>query len=393
MRIALLTETFLPKIDGVVKSLCHLLEHLEAKGHQSLLLAPSGSPESYAGAPVRQMKALRLFFYPEFRLVSPFQDISQHLDPFKPDLIHVINPFSLGYLGVKYATRRHIPLVASYQTDLPGHANLWGFGLLSKPVEKYLFWLHQQAQLNLAPSKATLQSLKNSGYPNVKMWTRGIDGDRFNPSHYNPAMREHLSNGNTHAPLLLYVGRLSREKRVETLRPILDAIPSASLAIVGDGPQRPELEAQFAGTRTKFTGYLYNQELAQAYASSDIFVFPGANETFGNVVLEAMASGLPVVAPRAGGILDTVQDRETGFLYEPEDSAAMIYAVRRLVDSYCLSRKMGSAARQRAVTFSWEKILDDLVEDYRQIIQKHPLKPTVNDKKTRPMDTLPHFPH
>jgi glycosyltransferase involved in cell wall biosynthesis len=393
MRIALLTETFLPKIDGVVKSLCNLLDHLEVRGHQSLLLAPAGSPEIYASTPVRQMKALRLFFYPEFRLVSPFQNISQHLEPFKPDLIHVVNPFSLGYLGVRYAKRQGIPLVASYQTDLPGHANLWGLGFLSKPVEKYLLWLHQQAQLNLAPSKATQKTLQNSGYPNVKLWTRGIDGNRFNPNRYTHAMREYLSNGNTHAPLLLYVGRLSREKRVETLRPILESIPGANLAIVGDGPLRSELEARFAGTRTQFTGYLYDEDLAKAYASADIFVFPGANETFGNVVLEAMASGLPVVAPRAGGILDTVQDRETGFLFEPEDNAAMIYAIRRLVDSRYLSREMGRAARQRAITFSWEKILDNLIEDYRQVLQTPSQKSALTRRKPQPLGTQTQSPH
>ncbi len=371
MRIALLTETFLPKIDGVVKSLCHILDHLAQKGHQSLLLAPEGSPDRYAETPVCQMKALRLFFYPEFRLVSPLQNISPHLDPFKPDLIHLVNPFSLGYLGTKYARKHNIPIVASYQTDLPGHADRWGFGILSRPVEKYLFWLHQQAHLNLAPSRATQASLKARGYHNVKLWTRGIDGEKFNPGHRSPAMREFLSNGNTHAPLLLYVGRLSREKRVSMLRPILDAIPGANLAIVGDGPMRPQLEALFAGTRTKFTGYLYDQELARAYATADIFVFPGANETFGNVVLEALASGLPVVAPRAGGILDTMLDRETGFLFEPEDTAAMVYAVQRLINCHYLRRRMGLAARRRADSFSWEKILDKLVADYAQVIQEH----------------------
>ena len=368
MRIALLTETFLPKIDGVVNSLCQLLDHLNLRGHQALLLAPEGSPENYGQTPVVQMRANRLFFYPEFRLVSFGQKVAPHLDPFKPDLIHVVNPFALGSLGIEYARKHKIPLAASYQTDLPGHVELWGFKFLSKPVENYLFRLHKQAQLNLAPSSQTRRELIQKGYRNVKVWSRGVDHDRFHPRHKNARMREFLSNGNNHAPLLLYVGRLSREKRVETLRPILDAIPSAQLAIVGGGPMQPELEALFAGTRTKFTGYLYNDDLAQAYASADIFVFPGANETFGNVVLEAMASGLPVVAPRAGGILDTMVDRETGFLYEPDDIPAMIYAVQRLINSCYLSRSMSVAARQRALDFSWEVILDQLIADYRQIV-------------------------
>ncbi len=369
MRIALLTETFLPKVDGVVKSICHLLDHLEKRGHQALLLAPEGSPERYANTRVVQMKACRPYFYPEFRFVSPLQNIAPHLDAFKPNLIHAVNPFSLGKLGIVYARKNRIPLVASYQTDLPGHVRLWGFNVLEKPVENYLYRLHKQADLNLAPSHATQRELIGKGYQNVKVWTRGIDSGRFNPHHRSRSMREYLSNGNTHAPLLLYVGRLSKEKRVEMLLPIVKAIPCAQLAIVGDGPLRPELGALFAGTNTKFTGYLYDQDLAEAYASSDIFVFPGANETFGNVILEAMASGLPVVAPRAGGVLDTVIDRETGLLFEAEDNAAMVYAVQRLINSRYLCRDLGRAARQRAETFSWENILDTLLNDYQQVIQ------------------------
>lgn len=370
MRVAILTETFLPKIDGVVKSVCHLLDHLDKKGCQALLLAPEGSPESYANARVVQMSACRPFFYPEFRFVSPLQNISPHLNPFKPDLIHVVNPFSLGKLGIMYAREHHIPLVASYQTDLPGHVGLWGFKILEKPVEKYLFRLHKQADLNLAPSRATQQELIRKGYHNVKIWARGINGELYTPNRRSNRMREFLSHGNNRAPLLLYVGRISKEKRIEMLLPIVRAIPYARLAIVGDGPLRPEMEALFAGTNTHFTGYLYDQELAEAYASSDIFVFPGANETFGNVVLEAMASGLPVVAPRAGGILDTMIDRETGFLFEREDNAAMVYAVQRLIQTRYLYRNMSQAARKRAESFSWENILDDLLANYRQVVRE-----------------------
>ena len=388
MRIALLTETFLPKIDGVVKALCHLLDHLNLRGHQTLLLAPEGSPDSYGDTPIVQMQANRLFFYPEFRLVSLTQKVAPHLDPFKPDLIHVVNPFALGNLGIDYACKNNIPLVASYQTDLPGHLDLWGFKFLSKPMENYLFRLHKQAQLNLAPSHQTRRELIKKGYKNVKVWSRGVDGDRFHPRHRNSRMRDFLSNGNNRAPLLLYVGRLSREKRVETLRPVLDAIPSAHLAIVGGGPMRSDLEALFAGTNTKFTGYLYDDELARACASADIFTFPGANETFGNVILEAMASGLPVVAPRAGGILNTMIDRETGFLYEPDDIPAMIYAIQRLINSRYLSRNMAFTARQRALDFSWEAILDQLIADYHQVIRENQLVTSLKVQTARKIDSL-----
>lgn len=374
MRIALLTETFLPKFDGVVKSLCHLLDHLEDLGHESLLLAPEGSPPQYAATPIVQMKSQRLSFYPEFRLVLPIQDIAPALDTFSPELIHLVSPFSLGYLGVKYAQRKGIPLVASYQTDLPGYMKQWGVGFLSPSVEKYLYWLHEQAQLNLAPSRVTQKELIDKGYPNVKLWTRGIDTQLYNPNKYDSAMRDFLSDGDPYSPLLLYVGRLSREKRVEMLRPVMDAIPKARLVIVGDGPYRSHLEDTFNKTNTHFAGYLFGEELARAYASADIFVFTGANETFGNVVLEAMASGLPVIAPRSGGVMDMVLPYETGLLYDVDDQAGLNNSVQQLIVSRGLRKQMSSAAEQLATRFSWEEILNQLIQDYETVIDSYQSK-------------------
>jgi len=368
MRIALLTETFLPKFDGVVNSVCHLLDHLADQGHESLLLAPEGSPLQYAATPVVQMKSHRLIFYPETRLVLPAQDISPELDNFVPDLIHLISPFSLGFLGAKYARKHNVPLVASYQTDLPGYCERWGVRFLSQSVEKYLYRLHQQAQLNLAPSCVTQKELIQKGYPNVRLWTRGIDSTFFHPKNFDKTMRGFLSDGNSHAPLLLFVGRLSREKRVEMLRPVLDAIPEARLAIVGDGPFRNDLETVFKNSPARFTGYLFGEELTRAYASADIFVFTGANETFGNVVLEAMASGLPVVAPGSGGVMDMVKPYETGLLFEAEDQEGLVNAVRQLVLSRGLREQIRIAARQLALSFSWEEILNQLLVDYEETI-------------------------
>lgn len=374
MRIALLTETFLPKFDGVVKSLCHLLDHLEKLGHESILLAPEGSPPKYAATTIVPLKSQRLIFYPEFRLVLPAQDISPALDSFTPDLIHLVSPFSLGYLGVKYATNKGIPLVASYQTDLPGYFEQWGVGFLSPTVEKYLFWLHNQAQLNLAPSRVTQQELIGKGFPNVKLWTRGINTKMFNTGQFDVSMRDFLSDGHSHAPLLLYVGRLSREKRVEMLRPILDAIPEARLAIVGDGPLRGSLEEIFKNTKTTFSGYLFGEELAKAYASSDIFVFTGANETFGNVVLEALASGLPVVAPRSGGVLDMVVPDKTGLLYNVDNQDELIDCVKKLIESQKLREEMSNSAQNFSFGFSWDEILNQLMEDYQNVIDSNPPK-------------------
>lgn len=368
MRIALLTESFLPKYDGVVKALCHLLDHLAAHGHESLLLAPEGSPEKYAETPVVQMKSRHLIFYPELRLVLPAQDISPELDEFSPDLIHLVSPFSLGLLGTNYARKRDIPLVASYQTDLPGFLERWGVGFLSPSIEKYLFWLHQQAQLNLAPSRVTQKELIQKGYPNVRLWTRGIESNLFNPNRFDQSMRNFLSDGNSDSLLLLYVGRLSREKRVEMLRPVLDAIPGVRLGIVGDGPYHENLEKVFHGSSTVFAGYLFGEDLARAYASADIFVFTGANETFGNVVLEAMASGLPVVVPDSGGVMDMVKPYETGLFFQKEEQQSLVDTVQRMIISVGLREQIRLAARQMALCYSWDDILNQLLSDYEELI-------------------------
>lgn len=371
MRIAFFTETFLPKIDGIVNTLCYLLQHLAARGHASLLFAPEGGPAKYVQTPVIGLRAIPFPLYPELKLVPPHVDVNRRLAAFQPDLIHVLNPCSLGMVGLNQARILQVPVVASYHTDIPGFAVRWGLGVFREPLWAYLRWLHNQANLNLCPSRATQIELEAQGIQRTRIWSRGIDTSRFNPAQRSQAWRLHLSGGQPDAPLLLYVGRLSPEKRVDWLRPVLAALPQVRLAIVGDGPARPELERLFAETPTVFTGYLQGDELARAYAAADMFVFPAANETLGNVVLEAMASGLPVVAARAGGVLDHVVEGETGLLFEPESQQALIAAVSRLLADEKYARQLGSSGRARVQPQSWATVLDGLLADYATLIESH----------------------
>jgi glycosyltransferase involved in cell wall biosynthesis len=368
MRIAFFTETFLPKIDGIVNTLCYLLDHLAAHGHTSLLFAPEGGPLRYAHTPVVGLAGIPFPLYPELKLVPPYVDVSARLNTFKPDLIHVLNPFSLGVIGLYQARALKVPLVASYHTDIPGFAMRWGLSLLRDPLWAYLRWLHNQADLNLCPSSVTQMELEAQGIQRTKIWSRGVDTQRFNPGCRDPAWRLRLSGGQPEAPLLLYVGRLSPEKRVDWLRPVLAALPQASLAVVGDGPARPDLERLLADTNTVFTGYLQGDDLACAYAAADIFVFPAANETLGNVVLEAMAAGLPVVTARSGGVLDHVVDGETGLLFDPEDQGALVGAISQLVTNEGYARQLGSAGRTRMQDRSWAVVLDGLLADYADLV-------------------------
>lgn len=369
MRLAFFTETFLPKVDGIVNTLCYLLDHLAARGHTSLLFAPEGGPLRYANTPVIGLPGISFPLYPELKLVPPHTDLSRRLAAFQPDLIHVLNPFSLGVIGLNQARALKIPLVASYHTDITGFAVRWGLGLFREPLWAYLRWLHNQADLNLCPSRVTQTELQAQGFQHTKIWSRGVDTRRFNPGRRNSEWRWRLSGGQPEAPLLLYVGRLSPEKRVDWLRPVLAALPQVCLVIVGNGPARPELERLFDGTQTVFTGYLYSDDLACAYAAADIFVFPAANETLGNVVLEAMASGLPVVAARSGGVLDHVAEDETGLLFEPENQDTLIAAVNRLVTNPDYGQMLRGAALKRIQHRSWGTILDSLLADYATLIE------------------------
>ena len=367
MKIVLFTETFLPKIDGVVNTLCQLLRHLERRGHETVVVAPGRGPESFASARVVYQGGVGLPMYPELRMVSPFADVDTPLRDFRPDLVHVANPFLLGVAGIRWAERSGFPVIASFHTDVPGYARTYGFPALARPLWGYLRWVHDKARLNLCPSRATLAELESRGFSNLKLWTRGVDADRFSPDKASQEWRNRLTGGNPRSPLLLYVGRLAPEKRVDWLRPLLARLPGTRLAIVGGGPSRMELERLFAGTPTVFAGYLQGEELASAYASADIFAFPSASETFGNVVLEAAASGLPAVAPGAGGVVDIVRNGETGFLFEAHSLPAFCDSVGRLVHDFDMRREMSAMARSLAEGRSWEAVLDGLLEEYHRV--------------------------
>lgn len=370
MRIALFTETFLPKVDGIVNTLCHVLDYLAECGHESLLFAPEGAPAQYAKTKIVAWKGIRLPIYPELQIVPPVVDPSPWLDKFQPELVHLVNPFSLGLAGLRAARKMRIPVIASYQTDIPGFARRWGLGILAEPLLWYLRWLHNQCDLNLTPSRFTQAELRATGYRCVQVWKRGVDTEHYHPSRRSLEWRNRLTKGCPDAPLLLFVGRLAPEKRVEWLRAVLMAIPNAHLAIVGDGPLRPALERLFAGTRTTFTGYLHGDELASAYASADIFVFPSANETLGNVILEAMASGLPVVAPRSGGLLDHVTDGKTGLLFDPELESAMTSTVKLLMNRPAMASQLGEAGRRYTETITWRNTLDGLALTYARVLRR-----------------------
>ena len=370
MRIALFSEVFLPKVDGVVLTLCRLLDYLADHGHESILFAPEGGPDRYAETKVIGLRGLEIPSYPGLKWIPPLYNFAQQLYSFRPDLVHLINPVSLGLGGMQSARRLEIPVVASYQTDIPGYMNRWGWGIFQDPLWECFRRLHNLADLNLCPSRWTQAEIQAHGFRRVQLWDRGVDTSLFHPSQRSAEVRNRLTGGLNSRPLMLFVGRLSSEKRVDWLRPVLEKNPGTVLAVVGDGPSRRDLEEQLANLPAVFTGCLSGRDLAQACASADIFVFPSANETLGNVVLEALASGLPVVAPRSGGLIDHVVDGGTGFLTPPESVSEFIQAAGKLAKCEPKRREMGSAGREKILSLDWEDVFSRLMNQYGQVIRR-----------------------
>lgn len=368
MRIALFTETFLPKVDGIVTRLRHTVEHLQRFGDQVLIFAPEGGLKEYKGAKIHGIHGFPLPLYPELKLALPRPTIGHALERFQPDLIHVVNPAVLGLAGLYYANQLQVPLVASYHTHLPKYLEHYGLGMLEGLLWELLKVAHNQAQLNLCTSTAMVEELSAHGIERVKLWQRGVDTELFQPHLTSLDMRSHLSQGSPEAPLLLYVGRLSAEKEIDRIKPILEAIPQARLALVGDGPYRQELEQHFTGTHTHFVGYLVGQELASAFASADAFIFPSRTETLGLVLLEAMAAGCPVVAARSGGITDIVTDGVNGYLFDPTDERGATVATRQLLEYGEKREQIRQQARQEAERWSWAAATRQLQDYYRGII-------------------------
>ena len=376
MRIALFTETFVPKIDGIVTTLCESVRQLRNLGHQVLVVAPDGGVGEFEGVPIVGMKGWSCPMYPELRLAPPRASLRNALREFNPDLIHVADPALLGIAGLYYSGGKEggalrLPLVISYHTDLPAYLHYYKLGFLEPHIWRILRTRHNRATLNLCTSHAMFDELIQHGIERVAFWPGGVDTNRFCPGRSSAAMRERLTGGNPDSPLLLYVGRLSPEKGLERLKPMLEAIPGARLALVGDGPHHKALTQHFAGMPVVMPGFLRGDELASAYASADVFVMPSRTETLGLVVLEAMSTGMPVVAARAGGIPEMIEDGVSGCLFD--DEAQAIDFIRQFLDSPDRRQTFGAAARIQAARQSWSKATEILVEHYRTACAQQPI--------------------
>lgn len=369
MRVLVVTESFLPSVNGVTNSVLRVLEHLRRRGHQALVVAPGPAPREYAGFPVVALRGVTLR---GFRLGMPSWQLVRAIDQFAPDVVHAASPFGFGYQALVLAQRRAIPTVALFQTDVAGFLTRTGFPVAAPAVWAWLRQVHQLADVNLAPSSAAIAELRANDVPRVQWWGRGVDAVTYHPRRRASAAvaarrRALLRGAPAGAVVVGYVGRLAPEKEVERLRH-LTGDPRVRLVVVGDGPSCEQLERLLAPRGAVFTGRLTGEELADAYASFDVFVHTGAHETFGQTLQEAMATGLPVVAPAAGGPLDVVAEGESGYLFDPTDDDAMARAVGVLRDDPAMRARMGEAGRRRVQARTWEALGDRLLGYYEEAV-------------------------
>jgi phosphatidylinositol alpha 1,6-mannosyltransferase len=373
MRVAVVSESFLPTLNGVTTSVVKLLEHLAASGHEAIVIVPAaGSPRRFAGFPVHEVAAVA---YRQFPVGLPNLQVSALLADFAPDVMHVASPFLLGAQSIAAANRLGIPSVAIYQTDVSGYARRNRLAVASSFAWRVVRWIHEGADLTLAPSSTSIAALEAAGVPRLERWGRGVDLEL-----YHPRQRASIETRELRARLapdgevvLGYVGRVAPEKSLHRLAE-LRCMPGVRLAIVGDGPAMAGLRRALDGMPVEFLGSLSGARLAAAYASLDIFVHTGTEETFGQTLQEAHASGLPIVAPRAGGPIDLVDPGVDGFLYDPADDDALRLAVAALVERPELRRRMGEAGRRRVLGSSWAALCDELLGHYRGVIAHRALE-------------------
>ena len=369
MRVAIVAESFLPNVNGVTNSVLRVLEHLAETGHEALVIAPGareGQEEiaDYLGFPIVRVPTVRIPLIDSLPVGVPTTAVDEALRQFKPDIIHLASPFVLGAAGAFSARQQRIPSVALYQTDVAGFATKYHASALAYATWEWLRTIHNACQMTLAPSSLTIRDLEDHNIKNVRHWGRGVDAERFHPSKRSAQLRKQW--GADGKKVVGCVGRLAAEKGVHRLAALNDR-SDIQLVIVGDGPERPLLEAQLPNAY--FTGALGGDELAQAYASLDVFVHAGEFETFCQAIQEAQASGVPTIGPRAGGPVDLIQEGYNGLLLEV---ATFVEDLPNAVDALLnpeIHEELRANARESISSKTWKALCEQLLGYYEEVLE------------------------
>ncbi len=365
MRIAVVTEAFLPQVNGVTNSVLRLLEFCKAQGHEVLIIAPEseGAPSEYLGYKIKHVPSISM------KKLIPMAVPKKYLEPllegFAPDVIHLASPIFLGHYVARIARKAGIPTISVYQTDIAGFARHYGLTIAHNTLKKWVSRIHQASDITLAPSKWACRDLEQSGVKNVRLWKRGVDLVNFTPARRDESLRSNIAGGKDKL-IVGYVGRIANEKRIDDLK-ILDQQEDIQLVIVGDGPAAPRIKKELPGAR--FVGYQSGTELARYVASFDIFVHTGKHETFCQGIQEALASGVPVIGPDTGGPVDLIEHGITGLLIDTADAHELLEAVATLRNHSSFDL-MQLAARKSVEHRTWDYINAQLISHYQDAIDQ-----------------------
>jgi phosphatidylinositol alpha 1,6-mannosyltransferase len=370
LRIAVVAESFLPQINGVTNSVLRILDFFEKNGHEALIIAPesNGGPTEYAGFEILRVPALNVKGLIPIGL--PQQFAKARVLNFNPDIIHLASPAILGNYVARFAKKIEIPTLSVYQTDLAGFANHYGFQIANTTLNKFVGKVHSNSDRTLAPSTSACNYLNQLGVQDVELWRRGVDSVRFSPIKRDEELRKELLGNRPDRTLIGYIGRLAHEKRLEDLIS-LDDQDDVQLVIVGDGPTRARLERKLPNAI--FTGFKSGEDLARMYASLDIFIHTGQDETFCQSIQEALASGVPVIAPNSGGPIDLVENGKTGYLINTGNPKEIKRVVRLIQQSD--TTELRQVTRQSVVNRTWQSINQELISHYLELISMKKITP------------------
>ncbi len=373
MKIAYFMDTLPPHYDGVVNSFLHLIDSLEEEDVDFKCISSFKPTQDFSWSHrVFKVFSVPFILYKDYRVGIPyFNRTTPELDQYQPDLVHVVSPTILGIFGLKYAKRRKIPVVSSYHTNYVSYLKYYGF---PEKIEEigwdYLRWFYNQFNRVYAPSPSTARELQNQGIIDVDLWQRGVDLENYSPSFARRELRSGI--GADKKPILLFVGRLVKEKDLDDLCKACVLLRTAGmdfkLVIVGDGPMRDELEERMPDA--VFTGFLKGRALSEWYAMADLFVFPSTTETFGNVILEAFASGTPAVVVNKGGQADIINDGHDGLVAEANNPPDFAKKITQVLKNPEIRQRMALNARKTAFQYSWEAINKRLIQSYETVIDR-----------------------
>ncbi len=382
MRVLYCTDTYVPQVNGVSVVTAISVTGLARLGWECAIVAPrypakgsdGAAADAASGEDVVAIPSVALPNYPEVRVAAPqCSRVEQAVARFRPDIVHCETEFVIGRMGQRAALRAGIPTVSSYHTDFGRYTEAYGVRWLRGAVTAYIGRFHRRSQRTYTPSDAARADLARLGVNQVEVWGRGVDTETFHPGRRSPEMRAAYRMGSRFN--FLYVGRLAKEKRVDVLLQAFalacETLPPgvAHLTIAGTGPCDAELRA-IAPPGVTFMGYLDRRGwLPDLYANADAFVFASTTETLGLVVLEAMSSGLPVLAAPAGGVREHLRDGDNGLAYPPYDTASLARAMITLVSDAALTAKLSRGARQTAEALTWSAEVQRLDRSYREVIE------------------------